>query len=123
MSDYQNEAGEWLMDGAAIRTEWALDAQSAEERFEDDFYGRYDYDEPEALDPEDCEHGDGSYPEDAGFDCDGCDTLLLGPRVEYTDPNDPWGLTWDAFFSRNLPGGYELGLAQHESHDLSKFEA
>lgn len=40
MSEYRNEEGEWLMDGAAIRTEWALDAQSAEERFEDDFYSR-----------------------------------------------------------------------------------
>jgi hypothetical protein len=45
MSEYKNEAGEWLMDGAAIRFEQQLDAEYAEQRYlDDDYYYRDDED-------------------------------------------------------------------------------
>lgn len=79
MSDYYNEAGEPLMSGEAMRYEMYLD--STYEPDPDDYYDAWD-EEPEPQDPATCEHGNGSFPEGAGFDCDDCDSLLLGPRTE-----------------------------------------
>ncbi|HWV45629.1 MAG TPA: hypothetical protein VN039_06360, partial [Nitrospira sp.] len=38
MSDYQNEAGEWLMDGAAMRFEQQLDMEAQADYYADTFY-------------------------------------------------------------------------------------
>jgi hypothetical protein len=69
MTNYQNEAGEYLMDGAAIRTEWALDAYDAEERarmaYDDDFYADYPED-AHSPDPDDVD-------DDGNAWCYGCD--------------------------------------------------
>jgi hypothetical protein len=49
---YTNDLGEPMMDGAAIRTEWELDQQAADEGayFDDDYAGSSRYDED--YDPE-----------------------------------------------------------------------
>lgn len=92
MYGYQNEAGEPIMDGSAYRHEQYID--SMYEPDPDEYYSRWD-DDGEPSDPEHCSHGDGSFPEDAGFDCDGCDRTYLGPRTE--PYGDPW-VSWDEFF-------------------------
>lgn len=48
MSNHYNEAGEPLMDGSAMRYEMYLD--SLYEPDPDDFYDRWDWDEPEECD-------------------------------------------------------------------------
>lgn len=63
----QNEAGEWLIDGAALRFEQALDEQDAYERmaYDDDYYADY----PDecggcgAEDPDDCICDEDEQPE------------------------------------------------------------
>ena len=84
MAEYANfnEAGEPLIDAAALRFEQELDRQSAEERYLDDNEGFfYDYDDEPCEgcdnDPEDCTcEDDYEVPEDAameaglfGWDC------------------------------------------------------
>jgi hypothetical protein len=70
MNNYQNEAGEWLMDGAAIRAEWAADEYAAYERELDNYEDDY-YDEPECT-PE--THGVEAAHElpDGTWECDLC---------------------------------------------------
>lgn len=88
-----NEVGEPLMDGAAMRTEMYYDSMG---EYDPDYYlsSWDDYDD-EYAEPTTCAHGDGSYPEGAGFDCDNCGELLLGPR---TAPVEYAGVDWDSFF-------------------------
>lgn len=50
-NSWMNEDGEPIMDGAAWRFEQQLDLDSAHERYEDDFYSRYD-DEPSCDEPD-----------------------------------------------------------------------
>lgn len=81
MSDYFNEAGEPLMDGAAMRYEMYLDSTYEPEpdyflnngvyRDEDYFYDH----------PDECEHGDCSYLNSAHADsgevmCDLCEQIV-----------------------------------------------
>jgi hypothetical protein len=62
----QNEAGEWLIDGAALRFEAQLDAEYAEEAarmaYDDDYYSDYPEECPDcgADDPDDCTCDDDS---------------------------------------------------------------
>lgn len=69
MSNYYNEAGEPLMDGAAMRYEMYLDSM-------DDHYDEYPYgygpDERDDIDPEDCEHHDRDYRNNGCVDCAVC---------------------------------------------------
>ncbi len=99
MYGYTNEDGEPIMDGVAYRFEQQLDMDSMYD--EGDYYDRLDrgyYDEPDPLDPSECEHGNGSFPEGAGFDCRDCEGLLQGPRTE-PFPEAGWGQDWgDDFF-------------------------
>jgi hypothetical protein len=91
MSDFRNEEGEYLMTDAELRLEWALDQQSAEERFEEDWYER-NYREPE------CDHSTGEWPDldqqdDYSWACSWCGETA--PEDEWPDcsecgePNEP----------------------------------
>jgi hypothetical protein len=69
---YYNEAGEPLMDGAAMRYEMYLD--STYEPDPDAFYDRWD-DEPDEIDPADCSHTENWTGNDDGtVTCDDCYT-------------------------------------------------
>jgi len=95
MYGYQNEAGEPIMDGAAYRYEQYLDSM-----YEPDPYDYEDnYDEPEQADTATCTHGNGSYPENAGFSCDDCWETYEGPRLLV----EAFGFSgeYDVFMSRN----------------------
>lgn len=84
MSNYFNEAGEPLMDGAAMRYEMYLDST-----YEPDPYDDYDSwdNEPEEIDPAVCTHGNVDYS-DGGrtAECQDCFTVAL--VVVYTDFNE-----------------------------------
>lgn len=82
-----------MMTAAELRLEAELDMQSAEERWMDSMYDG-GYDEPDPEDPETCEHGDGYYPEGAGYHCDRCETLFLGPRQIRPDAWTGWPVFW-----------------------------
>lgn len=78
MSNYQNEDGEWLMDGAAIRTEWAADEAAAYERdldAYDDFYDNEGDCTPETH-GEDCNH-----QKDGSWVCALCDEPCDAPDL------------------------------------------
>ena len=92
-SEFFNADGEPMMDGVSMMRE----GYYHNEFDVDDYYDRDGGWEPEPLDPSVCSHGDGSFPEGAGFDCDNCESLLQGPRTEPNE-DDYWG-TGD-FFSR-----------------------
>lgn len=66
---YYNEAGEPLMDGAAMRYEMYLD--STYEPDPDDFYDRWD-DEPEQADPATCDHSQNWSSRGDVIECDDC---------------------------------------------------
>ena len=77
MSEFFNADGEPMMDGVSMMRE----GYYHDEFDVDDYYDRDGGWEPEPEDPATCSHGDGSFPEGAGFDCDRCESLLLGPRT------------------------------------------
>jgi len=78
-----NEDGEPIMDGAAWRFEQQLDLDSAHERYEDDFYSRYD--EPDA---DECEH-DGTEYSHAGWVCSWCGVGVPDP-IGWDSVNGRW---------------------------------
>lgn len=81
MSNYFNESGEPLMDGAALRYEMYLD--STYEPDPDDFYNR-EVDEDYYYDnPDECPHDDGTFmgsgvegATEGDFRCDACDNIV-----------------------------------------------
>lgn len=76
MYGWTNEAGEPIMDGAAYRFEQELDAQSAAERFEEDFYSM------EGDEPDWCKRCG-----EEGHEADECEDVA----PEYDDENtEPW---------------------------------
>jgi hypothetical protein len=77
MSEFFNADGEPMMDGVSMMRE----GYYHDEYDVDTYYDNAGGWEPDPLDPSDCDHGDGSYPEGAGFDCDKCESLILGPRT------------------------------------------
>ena len=88
MSNYFNEAGEPLMDGAAMRYEMYLDSTYEPEP---DYFLTYDV-YREEIDPEDCDHGDFSYSRERwSATCDGCGSdgiLLVAFSWEHQDAPD-----------------------------------
>lgn len=76
---YTNEYGEPIMDGAAYRYEQYLD--STYEPDPDDFYDRWD--EPEDVDPSECDHPDRSYHARREVECDVC--YATGAVIVYVD--------------------------------------
>ena len=82
MSNYFNEAGEPLMDAAAMRYEMYLDST-----YEPDPYDDYAYDEPE-VDPEDCSHDDKTFRSNGCVDCDIC-YMTIGTWDERDDEGWP----------------------------------
>lgn len=98
MYGWTNEDGEPIMDGVAYRFEQQLDYDSMFD--EGDYYDRIDrgyYDEPEPEDPATCSHGDGNYPEGAGFECIRCDSMFQGPR--FLIPDERGWEPWPGFFT------------------------
>lgn len=84
--DYFNEAGEPLMDGAAMRYEMYLD--SIHEPDIDDHYESWDCEPDGSLDPMTCSH-DNTDEYDAGWHCYDCDTEFQGPLTDWAmlDPD------------------------------------
>jgi hypothetical protein len=97
MYGFTNEAGEPIMDGAAYRYEQYLDSMYEPDPYDSWEGSDWGVEEPEPFDPAECSHGDGSYPEGAGFECDGCDETYLGPRTAPVEWN---GWESDNFFSK-----------------------
>lgn len=92
---YANEAGEPIMDGAAYRYEQYID--SMYEPDPDAFYDRWD-NEPDYVDPSECEHGDRSY-RGMTVECDsGCESIgLCVVKVDIfeTDESIDDVIVWD----------------------------
>lgn len=86
MTSYQNEAGEYLMDGAAIRFEQQLDYDYAEEQarmaYDEDYFRDYRDEEPEWC------HGCGEEVDDLdAHECEEDDDF--DQSIEYGD-EDSW---------------------------------
>lgn len=99
MYSYQNAEGEPMMSGVDYMREGAYADEANYEYALDTEYGVDRHDaggwEPDPNAPEDCEHGNGSFPEGAGFNCDDCDTTFIGPRTmpgvdDYWQTGDFW---------------------------------
>ena len=76
MSNYFNEAGEPLMDGSAMRYEMYLDSTYEPE------FDPYDHYEDGDIDPDDCDHADGTYlgssdgdVTEGDYECDLCGSI------------------------------------------------
>lgn len=93
--NFTNEDGEFLMTAAELRTEWELDALSAQERADEAWLDSWD-------DEEECDHSDGEFPDvnfrddDTGY-CPWCGedsgTTCTGPEWDFAEDahlDDTW---------------------------------
>lgn len=93
MSNYFNEAGEPLMDAAAMRYEMYLDST-----YEPDPYDGYDDYEAPYVDPEDCDHSDWSqrgWSAECDSGCESSGLVLVRPDWDNTDPNVVDVIVWN----------------------------